>query len=184
MSGVDFSELSPPYSTIVADPPWRYETTGRRNQSGTLTGVSYSTMTDTEIAAMPVADLAADAAHLYLWVTNTRMFECDPVAIAASWGFQYKTLLTWVKTGQPGLGSYFRSCTEHVLFCVRGSLVVPPAIRERNHFATHRTSHSVKPDAFYDLVERVSPGPYVDLFCRAPRFGWDSWGKGYEGHAA
>lgn len=167
------------YRTIVADPPWEYDTTGRRNSRGTATCAAghYATMTDAEIRDLPVADLADDDAHLYLWVTPTRMFECDPLAIVRAWGFEYKTLLTWIKTGQPGLGSYFRVCTEHVLFCTRGRGVVPPAVRERNHLATLRTPHSAKPDAFYDLVERVSPEPRVELFARRARLsGWDYWG--------
>lgn len=177
--------LTPPYRTIVADPPWRYDVVGRRNSAGTPTSVDgiYSTMTDADIVALPVADIAAPDAHLYLWATNARLFDCDPLAIVGAWGFTYKTLLTWIKTGQPGLGSYFRGCTEHVLFCTRGNAPIPPESRERNHFTTQRTNHSVKPDAFYDLVERVSPEPRVDLFCRSPRFGWDSWGYGYEGVA-
>jgi N6-adenosine-specific RNA methylase IME4 len=177
-----FAELSPPYATLVVDPPWRYTGTGRKNATGKPTSVDgyYSTLTPDAIAAMPVGKLAADSAHLYLWVTTPLLFEVDPVSIARSWGFDYKTLLTWVKAGQPGLGSYFRVCTEHVLFCVRGSAPVPPALRERNHFTTQRTRHSVKPDAFYDLVERVSDGPYLDVFSREPRLGWDAWGHGYE----
>ena len=179
-----FAGLNPPYSTIVADPPWRYEVTGRRNATGKPTGVGYSTMSAAEIAALPVAELAAEGAHLYLWTTNTLIFETDPAGIAKAWGFTYKTLLTWTKKGQPGLGSYFRGCTEHVLFCTRGKAPVPPERRQRNHFESLRTPHSAKPDVFMDLVEQVSPGPYVELFARSPRLGWDSWGHGYESGVA
>lgn len=179
--GGPFVGLTPPYATIVADPPWRYSSgTERRNSAGTLTGVAYSTMSAQEVADLPVAALAADDAHLYLWTTNTKIFETLLLEIVAAWGFTYKTMLTWIKTGQPGLGSYFRGCTEHVLFCTKGAASIPPAVRERNHFAAHRTPHSTKPDAFFDLVERVSPAPRVELFARAPRLGWDHWGKGYE----
>lgn len=173
------------YRTIVADPPWEYRNTGTVNSWGTRTDAAghYETMRDADICALPVADLAAENAHLYLWITGPRMFDAAPDRIAEAWGFKYKTLLTWTKTGQPGLGSYFRVCTEHILFCTRGKAPIPAALRERNHFTTPRTRHSSKPDAFYDLVERVSQGPYLELFARRARFGWDYWGDEALGQA-
>ena len=108
-----FAELNPPYSTIVADPPWRYDNTrgtqtrAKRGRRAVTAADNYSTMSNEEIAALPVAGLAADAAHLYLWVTNPRMFRgrfetSGPIDIAEAWGFTYITTLTWVKTGPPG----------------------------------------------------------------------------------
>ena len=188
-----FEELNPPYSTIVADPPWDYGSTftpknpGEEWQKGGE--CPYSTMTVDDIAAMPVAGLAAKDAHLYLWVTN--LFIADGFDIARTWGFTPKTVITWakVKSDDPTspsmkVGHWYRSATEHAIFATRGSvprrgpaefstLLMHPRIKE----------HSVKPDAFLDMVEQVSPGPYVELFCRRPRFGWDSWGYGYEGVA-
>lgn len=202
MTGV-FAELNPPYSTIVADPPWRYasDTTGDdglrsgvivrtvKNDGTLARGVrdhTYARMGADEVAALPVATLAAPNAHLYLWVTKA--FIAEGHAICRAWGFLPKTVLTWVKTHQDNpsrvsmkTGYYFRGATEHAIFAVRGSLPlqtnegVPTA-----HLWPRIGAHSVKPDAFGDLVERCSPGPYVELFCRRPRFGWDSWGKGYE----
>lgn len=139
-------------------------------------------MSNADLMGLPVTDLVADDAHLYLWVTVPRMFDPDgPASIMRAWGFRYLTTLTWLKTGgAPGLGYYFRINTEHVLFGVRGHLAIPPAARESNVIKAGRRRHSEKPSAFMDLVERVSPGPYVELFARAPRLGWDSWGHGYE----
>ena len=188
-----FAELSPPYSTIVADPPWKYTNT-RGTQTRSIAGRkaitaehNYSTMTNDEIAALPVGDLAAKDAHLYLWVTNPCMFghqnrqrATSPIDMVEGWGFTYITLLTWVKAGAPGLGFYFRGQTEHVIFATKGKAPIPASLRESNVINAPRRGHSQKPDAFMDLVERVSPGPYLELFCRTPRFGWDSWGKGYE----
>ena len=179
-----FGELTPPYSTIVADPPWR-------DIGGRLTGVTrvgrqkrdrsiaaqYSTMTTEDICALPVAGLAADDAHLYLWATNLGIRE--GFAVMDAWGFTYKALLTWVKQGHLGMGRYFRTQTEQVLFGVRGSLRTEDR-SQVTHFAAPKRGHSVKPAAFGDLVERCSPGPYVELFARQPRLGWDSWGFGYE----
>lgn len=185
-----------PYRTIVIDPPWRYTVTqglpnrcaetgkGRRVRP-TAEG-QYDTMTNDDIAALPVADLAADQAHLYLWCTNPHLFGTGlrgasrgpaPVEMMQAWGFTYITLLTWHKLGAPGMGFYFRGDTEHVLFGVKGRLAIPPEIRVSNFFAAHRTVHSAKPDRFYEIVERVSPGPYLEMFARRRRYGWDVWGN-------
>lgn len=169
------------YATIVADPPWTYDnargtqTRSTGGRSKTTAAGHYPTMTTEEIAALPVGGLAAPNAHLYLWATNTLLEQAFPIMRA--WGFRYVTMLTWVKTGAPGLGFSFRGHTEHVLFGVRGKLPIPPEKRETNVFTAPRRSHSQKPEAFYDLVERVSPGPYLELFARRNRLGWDTWGN-------
>ncbi len=167
------------YRTIVADPPWYY-------QNGTVPqgGVEhkYRTMANAEIAALPVSGLAADDAHLYLWVTNPRLFrergdDCGPHDILEAWGFRYVTMLTWHKLGSPGLGYYFRGDTEHVLFGLRGKAPIAGPMRVSKHFAASRTGHSVKPDRFYEMVERVSPEPRLEMFARRRRYGWDVWGN-------
>ena len=129
-------------------------------------------MTIEELCALDVEVRAHDDAHLYLWVTNG--FLREGFDVLAAWGFTYKTCLTWVKP-QMGMGNYFRSSTEHVLFGVRGKL----AIQDRgltNWFNAPRSKHSAKPDSFYDLVEQASPGPYLELFSRRRRFNWEGWG--------
>ena len=180
------------YRTIVADPPWRYrQTSVTRNGSGVLytkkaigSDIEYPSMSNAEIGALPVAEWADESAHLYLWVTNPRLYpeETDaglgPQEIMRAWGFRYVTLLTWHKLrGAPGLGWYFRGETEHVLFGVRGRAAIDPAIRVSNHFAAAKGKHSAKPDRFYEIVERVSPEPRLELFARRRRFGWDVWGN-------
>lgn len=186
MTAVDFSELSPPYSTIVADPPWFYEgfppsRWPDENVTGPKNPMPYSSMMVDEIAAMPVRDLAAPDAHLYLWTTNRYLR--DAFDIVKSWGFRYSETLVWAKPPK-GLigGAAFTIRTEFVLMARRGSLAASERM-DRSWWEWPTGAHSAKPDAFLDLVERVSPGPYVELFCRRPRFGWDSWGKGYEGAA-
>lgn len=167
------------YRTLVVDPPWRY-----RNSRGTQTRSrigrraitaegNYPTMNRDEIAALPVAELTATEAHCYLWVTVPLMFEVEPVGILRAWGFEYITTLTWVKTGPPGMGFYFRGHAEHCLFGIRGKLGIPAALRVSNVLEAPRRTHSAKPDAFYDLVERVSPEPRAELFGRRARFGWE-----------
>lgn len=156
------------YQTIVIDPPWAYD----RNDIRGAAEHHYDTMTFDQIAAYPVGDLAGDEAHLYVWVTNPHM----PHVwwIIEAWGFEYKTLLTWVKP-QMGTGHYFRGATEHVLFCTRGNL----PLRDNgipNWFEADRQEHSRKPESFYELVERASFGPFVELFARRTRDGWDGHG--------
>lgn len=168
------------YRTIVADPPWRYRTisgltTRTRGHRSPEAECHYPTMTVEEIAALPVRDWAAKDAHLYLWVTNPLLFDARPIVEA--WGFQYVTLLTWRKLGALGMGYYFRGDTEHVIFGVRGKAPIPVEKRARNWFAAPKTGHSRKPDLFYEMVERVSPGPYLELFARRRRYGWDVWGN-------
>ena len=176
-----FSQLSPPYGTIVADPPWRYRNVGSGLQG--LVEDHYSTMTNTDLCELPVGELAGDNSHCYLWTTNPKLEPDDdglsPWSILDAWGFRYITLLTWKKSGM-GMGFYFRGDTEHILFGIRGRAPIPAEHRERNWFEAPKTGHSVKPAYFFDMVERVSPGPYAELFCRQPRLGWDHWGKGFE----
>lgn len=181
-----FEELHPPYSTITVDPPWKYQKNpGEKKGAGYMAEHQYSTMTNEEIRDLPVGELAAPKAHLYVWVTNPgldggRFSDVTPFDIVRAWGFTYVTLITWDKLS-PGMGFYFRGQTEHVIFAQRGMCGIDADKREPNIIAAKRGRHSSKPDAFMDLVERVSPGPRVELFARAPRFGWDSWGYGYEG---
>lgn len=176
-----WADLSPPYSTIVADPPWHYEQGGPRTAKGKDLRVPvppYSAMPVDEVAAMPVGALAAESAHLYLWTTNR--YVRDAFTVAEGWGFTPSQLLTWCKPPHGlGPGGAFANTTEFVLFASRNR---PHLLQcaDSTWWEWPRAAHSVKPAAFGDLVERVSPPPYVELFARAPRLGWDSWGHGYE----
>lgn len=164
------------YHAIVVDPPWEL-TTGPNVFGSKERGneaLAYSQMTLDDIRELDVQKLAAPDAHLYLWTTN-RYLE-DAYDIARAWGFEPSTLLVWCK--QPrgvGLGGTFRLTAEFIVFACRGSL---PARRivERTWFEWPRGQHSVKPDAFYQLVESVTPAPYIDLFARKARPHWTVWG--------
>lgn len=163
------------YRTIVADPPWRYGNTATRGSAEN----HYPTMSMDELLALDVPAVSAADAHLYLWVTNG--FLREGFDLIAAWGFTYKACLTWVKP-QMGLGNYFRGATEHVLFGVRGRL--PTNTRAAvNWFQAPRGRHSAKPEAFYDLVEDASPGPYLEMFARRQRLGWSTWGNEAIPHA-
>jgi N6-adenosine-specific RNA methylase IME4 len=156
------------YRAIVADPPWTFESAATKADARK----HYGTMTLSEIAALPVASMAEDDCHLWLWAVNGMMREAHEVALA--WGFRPITLVTWCKP-QPGVGYYLRNNTEHCIFATRGEPMVPEAKPTSTWFRWPRGAHSSKPDAFYDLVETVSPGPYC---ARRARLGdWSYWGN-------
>jgi N6-adenosine-specific RNA methylase IME4 len=257
---VAWEGLNPPYSTIVADPPWHYDERVIEYRRGTNRSapMPYSTMSPDDIARLPVIDLAAPGAHLYLWTTNQHLWVARDVA--KGWGFEPIQVLVWCKPPAGlGPGGLFSNTSEFVVYARRsvtakrqvaraGALIqqaredaglnrselhrrvrggkptgivfrweaddclpspedwdrlcevlpalaseerpyVPPPPRiERSRVDSTwwewpRGRHSEKPPAFLDLVEQVSPGPYVELFARAPRLGWDHWGLGYEGAA-
>ena len=158
------------YRTIVIDPPWLYnDTGGRHGTDGHYDGMSHS-----DLLALPVGEWAeSEQAHLYIWTTNGFMVQAHELAKA--WGFDQKTILTWIKP-RLGMGRYFRNTTEHVLFCARGNM---PVLRKdvRTHFTAPCGRHSAKPEAFYDMVETMSPGPYLDVFARRQRMLWDTYGN-------
>lgn len=190
------------YSTIVADPPWDYgEVSCNRSSTGTGAAVAhYPTMTLEEITALPVVQFADDQAHLYLWVTNS--FLRHGFDIVKAWGFEPKSVLTWVKTydkeiqpswmlqeggecaasfpiteprARVGLGRWYLNATEHIIFGVRGR--TPLLAKLPNVIFAPVVGHSVKPEQSYALVERCSPGPYLEMFARRPRHGWHVWGN-------
>ena len=161
------------FQTIVIDPPWDWGDEGDVNQLGRAKP-EYHTMPIEEIEQLPIAKIAYNNCHLYLWVTNRSLPKA--FRLAESWGFRYITCLTWVKPYY-GMGNYFRGSTEQVLFCVKGS---QPLKRHDvgTHFEAPRgKGHSAKPDEFYKLVESCSYGPYIDVFGRMEREGWSVWGE-------
>lgn len=171
------------YRTIVADPPWdimRLESPGAEGfgtQPQVLHSVrlSYPTMTVDEIAELPVPDLAEDDAHLYPWTVNARIE--GAYRIARAWGFVPKTLLTWAKAPMGlGPGGAFSQTTEHILFARCGRDVRLRRI-DTTWWMWPRGEYSVKPEAFLDVVESVSPPPRLELFARRNRLGWHTWGN-------
>jgi len=170
------------YGTILADPPWQFA-----NRTGKMAPEHkrlnrYSTLSFQEIEGIPVQSVAAPKAHLYLWVPNALLQE--GLRVMEAWGFEYKTNIIWHKVrkdGGPdgrGVGFYFRNTTEMVLFGVRGHLrTLAPGRRQVNIIKTMKREHSRKPDQMYEIIEGCSPGPYLELFARGKREGWDQWGN-------
>jgi N6-adenosine-specific RNA methylase IME4 len=170
------------FRTILADPPWQF-----LNRTGKMAPehkrlARYSTMPLKEICEIPVAAAAAKPSHLYLWVPNALLRE--GLAVMEAWGFTYKANIVWHKVrkdGGPdgrGVGFYFRNTTELVLFGTRGSMrTLAPGRRQVNIIRTMKQEHSRKPDELYELIERCSPGPFLELFARGRRPGWEAWGN-------
>ena len=151
------------------------------------TGLPYESMTVEEICALPVAECGADDCRLFLWTTNRYL--PDAFKVLAAWGFEYKQTLTWRKTGNPSPfgGSVAPNHAEYLLVAVRGkpkrlarlksSVIDAPAAAPGKSRGGTKRRHSAKPELFLDLVEQVSPGPYVELFARRARLGWERWGN-------
>ena len=171
------------YSTIYADPPWRFQ-----NRTGKVAPEHkrlnrYETMTLGEIKDLPVQRISADRSHLYLWVPNALL--PDGLAVMEAWGFSYKGNIVWEKIrkdGEPdgrGVGFYFRNVTELLLFGIRGdhNRTLAPARSQVNLIRTQKREHSRKPDEIIPVIEQCSPGPYLELFARGKRDGWDMWGN-------
>lgn len=156
------------YQVIVVDPPWPFSL---RRQDSTRQGmIPYESMSIEEIKALKIP--AAENGVLWLWVPNA--FLHNAFHVLEAWGFTYHTTLTWAKDFI-GLGDWLGGQTEHCLLATRGSYRI-----FRNNESTLltacKTKHSEKPEAFYDLVERLCPGVKLDMFARKKREGWDCWG--------
>lgn len=180
-----FEELDPPYATIVADPPWAYAegfVNGPARGAGWSNRIPlpYSAMSVDDIAAMPVADLiGADGAFLFLWTTNRYL--PDAFRVVETWGFDYRQTMVWHKGDASPFPAAVAPNTAEFLLVARTGNVKRLGTTPSSVVAANRGHHSAKPAAFLDIVEQVAPGPYVELFARQPRLGWDSWGYGYEG---
>src|SRR5205809_4042452 len=171
------------FATILADPPWQFT-----NKTGKVAPEHkrlsrYGTMKLSEIMALPVAEITAPIAHLYLWCPNALL--PDGLVVMQAWGFQYKSNIVWHKVrkdGGPdgrGVGFYFRNITELILFGVKGknARTLAPGRRQVNFIATRKREHSRKPDEQYEIIETCSSAPYLELFARGTRKNWSTWGN-------
>lgn len=171
------------FFTILADPPWQFQ-----NRTGKVAPEHkrlsrYGTMSLASIKALPVSQIAAETAHLYLWVPNALLPE--GLDVMKAWGFTYKTNIIWEKVrkdGNPdgrGVGFYFRNVTEILLFGTRGqnARTLSPGRSQVNILRTQKREHSRKPDEIFPLIQSCSSGPYIELFARGIREGWTVWGN-------
>jgi N6-adenosine-specific RNA methylase IME4 len=169
------------YRTIVADPPWPYD--DGFNGWGRRRHLPYEQMTLQQLITLPVRDLCEREGYLFLWATNRYL----PTAFSLlrEWRFTYRQTLTWDKGDVgSGLGGMFATNAEFILVAqnIRSGTNAHGARTHGERIPTSvfrwpRGEHSAKPEAFLDLVEQVSPGPYLELFARRQRLGWDTWGN-------
>lgn len=159
-----------PFRVIVIDSPWKYE--NRANDTSHRSANPYPSMAVDKIKLLPVEKLAEDDAILWLWTTNAHL----PIAfeILKAWGFEYKTMLTWVKD-RMGTGDWLRGKTEHCLMAIKGKPLVV-LTNQTTELKGPLREHSRKPDEFYEMVESLCPGSKVELFARTQREGWVSHG--------
>jgi N6-adenosine-specific RNA methylase IME4 len=172
------------YKTVYADPPWPLRG-GSNGKSGWSKRVSpdvhYPLMTSDEILLLPVGQQIADEdAHLWLWVPSGLL----PIGLTCmqNWGFRYVNNVAWIKLGAPGLGQYIRNTHELCLFGVRGKIPyartpLGKRIQIRSSFMAQKGRHSEKPAEMRTMIERVSPGPRIELFARERVAGWSAWGN-------
>jgi N6-adenosine-specific RNA methylase IME4 len=172
-------ESSEPNRTMVADPPWQFG--DRLPGPGRGAAKHYRCLSVTEICAFPLPPLAPDCT-LFLW--RVAAMQREALDVMAAWGFTLKTEIVWVKTtraGGPrmGMGRTVRMAHETCLVGVRGR---PVTVRHDvpSVFFAPRGKHSEKPAVFYDIVESLRDGPYVELFARHQRQGWTSLGDEIE----
>ncbi len=171
------------YCTIYADPPWRFQ-----NRTGKVAPEHkrlnrYPTMELQEIESLPVKSICDRKCHLYLWVPNALL--PDGLSVMKAWGFEYKGNIIWEKVrkdGMPdgrGVGFYFRNVTEILLFGIKGdnNRTLSPARSQVNIIRAMKREHSRKPDEIVEIIEKCSPGPYIELFARGNRANWDMWGN-------
>lgn len=171
------------YRAIAMDPPW-----DERGGGGRGTGNHYATMPVVDMPGV-IRQAACWAphpnAHLWMWATVSHL--PDALWLMSQLGFRYVSNTVWDKD-YIGMGQYVRVQHEHLLFGVigdgmhdlvwKGDRSVPSIIRQRPpRDAAGQRIHSRKPGAAYDLIERVSHGPYLEMFAREPRHGWDVWGN-------
>ena len=180
----DGNMASKQYGVILADPPWSYDVSHRRGAASS----HYSCMAYDDLIALPIQDLSADNCVLLMWATFPKLFEAAQPLISA-WGFDYVTGFPWIKVNdikrglfdnrihinpQWGTGYWIRGASELVLIAKRGKPRMPkqPPIG----LLVERGIHSKKPDSLHEYAEMLD-GPYLELFARRPRPGWDVWGN-------
>ena len=169
-------ETAPPlpegkYNILYADPPWRYDFSETKTRS---IETNYPTMTIEDICNLEIP--STENAVLFLWATNPKLEEA--IKVIHSWGFTYKTNLTWIKD-RIGMGYWFRGQHELLLVATKGTFKPPEqGTRKSSVLQSPRREHSQKPDEIYELIESYFPdGKYIELFSRNKREGWTMWGN-------
>ena len=178
------------YRVIVADPPWPYDRRepGIRGQGGKgwpefgakgadkrRIPLPYPSMCLDDIRAIPVASVADDDCHLFVWTTN-RFLEVT-FGVVEAWGWRPSQTLTWCKPPRGlGPGGLFANTTEFVIYARRGKPLPYRPTFDSTWWEWNRRKHSEKPEGFQNMLEAL-PGPKLEMFARRRRLGWDAWGN-------
>jgi|TARA_R110000851_G_scaffold107700_1_gene228155 N6-adenosine-specific RNA methylase IME4 len=185
LSGTNFKLADKKYGVIYADPPWYFKNYSKMGR-GRNPNQHYKCMSISDIQQLPIADIALDNSVLLIWVTDPLLHRAFQVIDA--WGFTYKTVgFTWAKTNKTnlgfftGLGYWTRSNPEMCLLATKGK---PKRISKavKQLVVSERREHSRKPDEMYTRIEELLSGPYIELFARNTKDGWDSWGNEVNKH--
>ena len=171
----NLTTLNKKYHVIAIDPPWAYNEKGgfssddydAQNNRG---AVDYPTMTVQQIKQIELP--AADDCVLFLWTTHA--FLKDSFDIMQNWGFEYKATIVWDKV-KMGMGRNIRMQCEFCLLGIKGKPIIQGS-SERDIITESRREHSRKPEAFYEMVERMCIGNKLDYFSRQTRNNWEHYG--------
>lgn len=176
------------YQVILADPPWSYKVFSKKGEARGAVS-HYPTMKIADIKALPVADWSAKDCHLFMWTTGPNLFQA--LEVMEAWGFKFSSMaFTWVKLNprekdaifffnnsfHVGMGHTTRKNCE---FCLLGRKGSPKRLSKsvRELLIAPRREHSRKPDETYTRIEQYAEGPYLEMFARQRRAGWDAWGN-------
>jgi N6-adenosine-specific RNA methylase IME4 len=171
------------YGAILMDPPWSFKTwSAKGTESHRSAEQHYTTVALPLLVDMPVIELAAPDCALFMWAVDSHVEEA--IHLARAWGFSYKTrAFDWVKTCKSdptkprmGMGYWTRKESEECLLFTQGK---PKRVGKgvRQVIMAPRREHSRKPDEIYKRIEHLVKGPYLEMFARQQRTGWDSWGN-------
>jgi N6-adenosine-specific RNA methylase IME4 len=180
------------YRTIVADPPWPIQWTGGSRKAGVSSGstrthekkpLPYRTMSLEELRELGefIRWKADDDAHLFMWTLDRFLLNGWATSVMRAWGFEpLPQMVVWNKAN-PGLGRHLRPAHELIVIGRRGNArfhnAAEPTVQTwRQPYEGGAKKHSAKPDGALDMIENLSPGPYLELFARRARFGWDYYG--------
>ncbi len=157
------------YSCLVMDPPWLHQQQGRLGASQ-----HYRLMNIEQIAGLPIPDLLTEDAHVWIWTTVASRYDAQRIA-EQEWGLTFRSELIWDKR-KTGLGNYLRGSHESLLLFTRGR--APIQFKAQRDVADWPVQdHSHKPEEALVMIQRCSPGPYLELFSRARFPGFDHWGN-------
>ncbi len=157
------------YHVILADPPWQYA----QNFGDQAAESHYPTMSQEELCALPVGDIAGPECVLFLWATSPLLPEA--FQIISAWGFQYKSSRVWIKERGPSMGWFVHTRHELLLIAVRGQ--GHPKVKHDSVIMGGQRAHSQKPESVYVDIELAYDGPYLELFARQAHEGWGAWGN-------